>query len=41
MSNRWKIVLACWTTSRKYRLAFLASAEGIAVVQSKRNRVND
>ena len=31
LSNRWKMVLACCTTSRKYRLAFLASAEGIAV----------
>lgn len=31
LSNKWKIEFACWTTSRKYRLAFLASEEGIAV----------
>lgn len=37
MSNKWKMVFACWTTSRKYKLTFLASAEGIAV--EKRWRV--
>lgn len=30
LSNKWKMEFACWTTSRKYKLAFLASDEGIA-----------